>query len=310
MTNLSVLNFDSKFSNNTTKDDIQTLPDQANFLIAIVINIITCPFTVLLNVLVIMAVKRRPRLQSNANILLACLAASDASTGVVVQPTFILATLQKLEVIGHPEIFNLDNFHNRAITTVLVCSLLHLAVVTFERLTAIRFTIYYPYIIRQENIKKAVAVCWLFSISLWVLWYISRSAVLDILLFILPSSVLFIAFSYLILYRETSRHKKKIKTEQLHREEVERFFKENKAFMTTVFLVGAVLLCFAPSICAVFAILITPQFWKQIAFLEVWIRNFAILNSLLNPLIYCWRQREMRKFVFRFKTKAAVNPAD
>ena len=42
--------------------------------VTIVINNITCPFTVLLNVLVLMAVKRKPALQSKTNILLACLA--------------------------------------------------------------------------------------------------------------------------------------------------------------------------------------------------------------------------------------------
>ena len=38
---------------------------------------------VLFNVMVIMAVKRRRRLQTNTNILLACLAATDALTGLI-----------------------------------------------------------------------------------------------------------------------------------------------------------------------------------------------------------------------------------
>ena len=63
---------------------------RAGVAMAVIINGITCPFTVLLNVLVIMAVKRRPRLRSKANILLACLAATDAATGLTAQLTFIL----------------------------------------------------------------------------------------------------------------------------------------------------------------------------------------------------------------------------
>ena len=56
---------------------------------AIIINSISCPFTVLLNVLVIMAVKKRPSLQSNTNILLSCLAVTDLLTGLIVQPSFV-----------------------------------------------------------------------------------------------------------------------------------------------------------------------------------------------------------------------------
>ena len=64
--------------------------EQMCLIINIILNIITCPFTVLLNALVIIAVKTRPTLQSNANILLACLAATDAVSGVLAQPSFIL----------------------------------------------------------------------------------------------------------------------------------------------------------------------------------------------------------------------------
>ena len=42
-------------------------------MIALILNILSFPVTILMNVLVIMAVKTRPRLQSNYNILLACL---------------------------------------------------------------------------------------------------------------------------------------------------------------------------------------------------------------------------------------------
>ena len=78
-------------------------------------------------------------------------------------------------------------------------------------------------------------------------------------------------------------------------EEVERFAKENKAFKTTVFVVGALALCFSPmGFTFVFYVL-----ELQAVLSPPWVQTLAMLNSLLNPLIYCWRQKEMRKFVFR-----------
>ena len=80
----------TKEMNSSSQD--QTQHDfKAVFLIAnTIINSIACPFTIGLNVLVILAIKRRASLQSNANILLACLAVTDVLTGLDVQPAFII----------------------------------------------------------------------------------------------------------------------------------------------------------------------------------------------------------------------------
>ena len=55
---------------------------------AIILNILSLPVTILANVLVIMAVKTTPRLQSKYNILLAFLAGTDLLTGAASQPIF------------------------------------------------------------------------------------------------------------------------------------------------------------------------------------------------------------------------------
>ena len=71
---------------------------KVTYIITIIFNSIMCPLTVALNVLVIMAVKRRPRLQSYTNILLACLEVTDALTGLLVQPTYIILRILRLLV--------------------------------------------------------------------------------------------------------------------------------------------------------------------------------------------------------------------
>ena len=216
---------------------------EVNCIIAIIINCVTCPFTVLLNVLVIMAVKRRPRLQSYTNILLACLAATDVLTGLVVQPSFIL--WKTLELLGMT--YRLVRVcHNSLIRVLSVCSCLHLMLVTCERLIAIRFTMHYPYIVRKRNIKVAVIAAWFYAISCVALKPLTNTTIIPsfLLVFAINLCILFIAATYILLYRETRRHKIMIKTQQLPQEETERFTKESKALKTTVFVVGAVAFCF------------------------------------------------------------------
>jgi len=89
-TNFSGSNF-ANVIEMATEGDTQNVPVLVSLISTVIINGLSCPLTVLLNVLVIMAVKSRPRLQTNTHILLAYLAATDAVlAGVLVQPSFIL----------------------------------------------------------------------------------------------------------------------------------------------------------------------------------------------------------------------------
>ena len=183
-----------------------------------------------------------------------------------------------------------------------------LTLVTFERLISIRFTVHYTYIVTEKNIKIAIISFWIFAFASAVLRRVLYKAVLFIIALVLISCVIFTAFSYAILYRETLRHQKMIKSQQLPQEAVERYVKENKALKTAVLLVGAVVLCFLPA----FSFIVQVIIWQKVHLnvLGLWASTSLMLNSLLNPLIYCWRQKEMRRFVFRRQTQLAVFPSN
>ncbi|CAH3023067.1 unnamed protein product, partial [Porites evermanni] len=284
----------------------------------IIINSVSCPFTVLLNVLVIMAVKKRPSLQSNTNILLSCLAVTDLLTGLIVQPSFVAwKSFYVLKSVNVTAFMEVQNYFLRFLT---ISSSLHLMLATCERLLAVKYTNYYSYIVRKRNIKVSVLAIWSFSFVTGVLSFvksdISKYAMKTLHFFALSFSIIFIVVTYIILYRETLRHRKRIRTQQLPQTEIERFVKENKALKTTVLVVGAVLLCFLPM--TVYQLLTTVLSkqnqlllfasgeMKEI--LSIVIRTPGMLNSLVNPLIYCMRQKEMRKFVFSLRFSHSINP--
>ena len=153
MTNLSasnLANISQAMSNNAMDGEALNVPLKVTYIVTIIFNSFTCPVTVAFNVLVIMAVKRRPGLQSYAKILLACLAVTDALTGLLVQPTYIIwRILQLLGGINTDIIFNL---HNLLLVAPTLSSALHLMLVTSERLIAIKYTFVYPYLVTALNI--------------------------------------------------------------------------------------------------------------------------------------------------------------
>ena len=257
-----------------------------------------------------MAVKRRPRLQTNANILLVCLAVTDVLTGLTSQPSFILWKTFQLHRITNGATLRI--FHFFFIPLFSVCSCLHLMLVTFKRLIAIKFTMHFHNFVTKRNIRVSVSAFWIFSIFVEVfLSLVNHKIIVRVLLaLIFISCILFISFSYAMLYRETLKHKQRVKTQQLPREEVERSVRESKALKETVYIIEAVLLCFLPGA----SILVVSLFGKVfLVFLHLMLESLLgtsnMLNSLLNPLIYCWWQQEMRRFVFRLWTTQVVHPA-
>ena len=227
------------------------VPLKVSYITTAIFNSITCPFTVVLNVLVIMAVKRRPRLQSYANILLACLAATDALTGLLVQPTFII--LKIFQLLGGINTDIVRPLHVLFLTAVTFSSAFHLMLVACERLIAIKYTFVYPYLVTKQKIKVAVTASWLVALCCSVVrWPLSdllfNNVVADkigrmIVSTIVISCIVFMATSYAILYKETVHQQNKIKTQRLPQEEVERFFKERKALKTELFIWSA-LFCY------------------------------------------------------------------
>ena len=89
MVNFSLASF-TNTTNITRREGDRDVSSMADSIIIIIINTITFPCTVLLSLRVIKAVKTTPRLRTNRNFLLACLAVIDALTGLLGQPLFVL----------------------------------------------------------------------------------------------------------------------------------------------------------------------------------------------------------------------------
>ena len=68
---------------------IWDLKETISLQLAITVTAAACPFTILLNILVIVAVKKIRELQTNSNILIASLAVADLLVGAVSMPLTI-----------------------------------------------------------------------------------------------------------------------------------------------------------------------------------------------------------------------------
>ena len=264
--------------------------------IFIIWNILSCPAIILMNVLVILAVKTRHRLQSNHNILLACLAGTDLVVGTVTQP---IVTAAEVFIVAGGSVATYcnirKNFTNLMINFPALASILHLEALSVERYVAMKYALRYNEIVTKQRLAVAVILSWFLAcVPSQFFRLLNPTSLLSFLPIVLVTfGISIIVYCHVSVYLVTRRHEKQIKTEQISEEATAKFLKEKKAWKTTSIIIGFVFLSYLP---AVLYTLVSGELDYQIQYILRPYCGFSLmLNSLCNPIIYCWRSKKFRK---------------
>ena len=265
---------------------------------AIILNILSFPVTILMNVLVIMAVKKRPRLQSKYNILLACLAVTDLLVGAASQPTFIAGQIYVIKGLSLTQHCRFLQETNSMFMIPPSASLFHLTLISIERFVALKYTFSSMTIVSGLRLKIAVVSSWVIAcLSGILLRSLSEEYVNKVKFILFPFVVLnlfLILFCHLSVYFVTRQHEKQIKCEQVSPQATADFAKEKKALKTTRIIIMALLVCFLPRLA--YANYNSSIYTVNVIILSqpVFV-SFLSLNFLCNPIIYCYRNKTFRK---------------
>ena len=264
----------------------------------IAINGITCPVIILLNTLVIVAVKTKRQLRTTSNIVLACLATTDFVLGLAVQPLLIAAFCLLLK--GDAGDFcSVSEMIMIFTTKCYSASFNHLLLMSGERYFAIKHPFAYETRVTEVRIILAAGLAWLAAIvppaeTSFKDGQVS-SNILSGLIMIIIFFALMVYFNVAV-YREVRRIEKHIIANQVSLEAKTKLLKNKKAFYTTTIVLLIIFFCYFPGN---FCIAILMSF-RHIIPVNVGhiVLNLApllpILNSLFNPLIYAVRIRYFR----------------
>ena len=269
---------------------------------AIILNILSFPVTILMNLLVIMAVKTRPRLRSKYNILLACLAGTDLLAGAASQPSFIAGQIYVINGLSLTEYCRYYKETHLIFWIPIRTSLYHLTLISIERFVAIKYTFRYLTIITEFRLKMAVVSSWVIACCPAILQSLSEEfeiiiRVVGLMYGCLNLSLIF--YCHLSVYFVTRRHEKQIKCEQVSPQAAADFAKEKKALKTTRIIIMTLLACFFP---LTVSNLLLNVFSKSSSYIvNVIVLSHPVVisvisvNSLCNPIIYCYRNKTFRK---------------
>ena len=270
---------------------------QAFLIIIIIVNTLTFPLTAALNVLVMIAIKKKPRLREHkSNIVLALLASTDFVVGVIVQPVNVALLITVLTDDISGETCALQVFTKAVSRVVISASLFHMALISGERYLAMKHSFAHFTLLTETRLLVASVLAWLLSIIFHIGLVVYRSVFLLINNATMGLCLAFIIFCHVTVYREIRRHEKQIAAQQVTVEARKQFQKDKKAFKVTFIIIVVLMLCYVPIL--IFSAVL-ERFRSKISLEVLYICFFlttlmAFLNSFFNPIIYSFRLREFR----------------
>ena len=279
------------FVSNTTEARAVTV-----FLI--IMNIITAPVTSLLNGLVIIAVKRKLRLKTKSSIALACLATTDCFMGVIGQPMFIALNIVVLQDESSYTYCLIKQLSIAVLTVLGRATNLHLALMYLDRYIAIKHPYRYRNMVTATRLLCSSAFVWIVALLSTATSFLPKkllaSQLSNVNAVIISSGVAIIIFCQIVLYYETRRHEKQIAANQVSEDNKRKFLTEKKALKLTTTVLFVLVLTYLPLMLVFILYRISFIASLNAVRISTAIGIFLILlNSLINPVIYCIRTRQL-----------------
>ena len=283
---------------------LQDCEDQhLSFRTNCVVNAFLCFTSITLNCITIHALRKTLSLQKPLRTLLLSLAVSDLGTGLITQPLYVALLGIALEQCTKDN-RNFDMVYKGFIITLNLFSIATYAGVmalTVDRFLSIHLHLRYGELVTQTRVIAVAIFNWLLAAFLSFLRLLIPRKISYGIFAIIKASCLIIATTlYFKIYRTVRRHARQIHSQHV-RQETGNSPREDAArmrkFVTgTFFVYLTFLLCYLPSVGTLMAVAITGQSKTT----EIW-RSYTLtlllLNSSLNPLIYCWKMRQIRHTV-------------
>lgn len=266
------------------------------FLVNISFNILLSIIATFENLLVLAAIWRTSSLHLPSYTLLFGLALSDLCVACVAQPVFI--TLQFL-------IYTNDGLRSCALDKAAVflnifsskVALFTLTTLSIDRYLAVYLHLRYREIVTNRKIKLILPALWMVGGAVAATSFLAITVLQWTLIVVESLCFLISLFVWIRIYQVIRRHKAQIQCQAQVREQHFNMVKFKKSASNCMFLMFAYLLCYLPLFIS--TVRLTINLNKSGFRLLIFSYTAFVLNSSLNPLVYCWRHHGIRAAVNR-----------
>jgi len=253
---------------------------------------------IMLNIVTIHAIRKTSSLPKNLRTLVLSLAVSDVGVGLVAQPFYSSLLVKWTQQI----IPNCNTYKTFSVITMLFCSASFLGVVAVsaDRFLAIHLHLRYQELVTHVRVVAVVISTWVLSAFLSLAMFWTPSSNPTLFACIVAVGLLLTTMVYIRIYLAARRHRNQIQVLQVQQmaqaDRAANFASLIKSAVGISYVYIAFLICFLPYGIglAFFEIVGSNITLKEANFS---LTTIIFLNSSLNPVIYCWKMRHIRRAV-------------
>ena len=273
----------------------ETDPLYSSIIVNSVFNAFSSYTAIMLNILVIHALRKTSSLPKPLKILLLSLAASDLGVGLLVQPLYIAALSLRLKR-------RTNSIHipfNVAQLIFTLASFFSVVAISVDRFLAVHLHLRYLELVTHKRVITGVMSIWTFSVFYPVItfvWNSKRSVFEVIVLIIFGVCFIITAIVNCRIHFTVRNHADQIEVLRIQvaqNSQVENAARQRKSAVNTMYIYFLLTVCFLPLYCATVTRLISPQS-SVLNVMPFYAFTLLFLNSSLNPVIYCWKLRHIR----------------
>ena len=251
------------------------------------------------NVWVIVALQKVSSLHPPSKLLLSCLACTDLCVGMITQPLHVVLLASQKDSQAQNKIFIAFNSLGAIFAGV---SLLTLSAISVDRLLALLMGLRYRQVVTLRRAWIFVAVFWLFSITVAMVFvfnfHITLFIISIVMLFCIVTSTLCYTKIYLTLRNHQAQVQDNVQQGKMNGGGISLNIERYKKTVSSALWVQITLLvCYLPYaiVATIFATTVTHTKLLDLS-LEAAV-TLALFNSSLNPFLYCWKMKEVRQAV-------------
>ena len=266
----------------------------------------TFPLAIILNVLVIVAVKTKRPLRTKSNIFNTYFA-----VGLIVQPLNIIIFIS-IHIDGKTQTMTCTfiKVSNIIGQTCVTASLFHMFLISGERYLSIKHPFAYENgLVTEARIIMASGLAWMCALTIF---NINTDFFKGLEVCLSVAVISAVVYFHIVIYKEVRRNARQIIANQVSLEEKEKLLKDRKAFNTTVVILLTLLLCYIPiSIWVTIFISYNEKIPSDAGQVIFSLFGFLVLlNSSINPLIYTVRIRQFRVTFIQMLTRKTFAQAE
>ncbi|XP_068736835.1 trace amine-associated receptor 8a-like [Montipora capricornis] len=268
-------------------------------VVTCILNLLLSPITCAGNFIIVYVIWKSRDLHSPSFFLLGCLAAADFLVGVICQPSLVARKIAELQ--GDPSLIcPLSMLQSMSAWITSGVSLFILALVSIDRLLALTLHLRYNSIVTVSRMCFAVLLIWVavattFSLRLAVT--VTNWLIIPLLLLLI--TFLVIVFCTYKIFYIVGKHRRQIREQNIFVSvgpNASNELKCRKSAATILYVYGLLLTFYIPLFATVLAHNIIG-YTGSVKIAYDFSATAVFINSLWNPVVYCWRIREIRQAV-------------